>query len=166
VTFVRASEDKDLIVKKNQSSLVPHRLANFCLIATFIALLSGCMAVNVEMPDEPPVMDAVPGYKVIFGTSKGKVPKIFDGQITDNITVQDALQESGALKRFRRGMRVDLARRLENGRVLKMPVNYDIDSRRVLSEQNYAVHPGDEILVRRADPGMLNDVFKNMKSPF
>lgn len=153
-------------MKKNQSSLVLCRLANFCLIATFAALISGCMAVNIESPSEPPTMEPTPGYKVIFGTSKGKMPEIFDGQITGNVTVQNALQESGALKRFKRGMRVDLARRMENGRVLKMPVNYDIDSRRVMSEQDYAIHPGDEILVRRADAGMLNDVFKNLKSPF
>jgi len=163
VTFVRASEDKDLIVKKNQSSLVAYKL---CLMVTFAALLSGCATVNVKMPAESPAVDAAPGYKVIFGTRKGKMPEIFYGQITGNVTVQAALQESGALKRFKRGMRVDLARRLENGRVLKLPVNYDVDSGRVMSEQDYAIHPGDEILVRRADQGMLNDVFKNLKSPF
>ena len=82
------------------------------------------------------------------------------------MTVEEALREAGATKRFKRGMRVDLARRMENGRVLKLPVNYDIDLGRVIDEQNYALHPGDEILVRREDTGMLNDVFKNMKSPF
>ena len=159
-------------MKRNNSMLGNHRLWMFFIGSALLAIQTGCVSVDMNtsnFPGEdltPTAAEAMPGYKVIFGTSKGKQPKIFRGQIGENVTVEEALREAGATKRFKRGMRVDLARRMENGRVLKLPVNYDIDLGRVIDEQNYALHPGDEILVRREDNGMLNDVFKNMKSPF
>ncbi len=154
---------------KNKSILVNRRLWAICIGLSLLTIQPGCQVWMGDFPEDdlqPATAEMVSEYKVIFGTTKGKQPKIYNGQINNNLTVQDALEEAGATKRFKRGMRVDLARRMENGQVLKMPVNFDLDAGRVLTEQNYAIHPGDEILVRRSDAGMLNDVFKNMKSPF
>ena len=165
VLVVFRAEDKDLTVKKTTNSLRAKSIVTLVLGAAFVALHFGCIA---KMPDrsmEPPTRAAnLPGYKVIFGTTKGKTPEIYKGQVSGNLTVQEALQSAGAIKRYK-GMRVDLARRLENGQILKMPVNYDAETGKVIEEQNYAVHPGDEILVRREDPGMLHDVFKGIKTP-
>ena len=158
---------KDKIVKQLTNHSFAH-YGTFGLLAAIGMLLNlGCSAMT---PPPPPASPSSPAsnasYKVIFGTNEGKVPEIYDGQLDGNLTVQDALVASGAISKYGKGMTVDLARRLETGRVLKMPVNYDNKTASVMEEQNYAIHAGDEILVRRVDSGMMKAVFENMKAPF
>ncbi len=163
---VPVAKEKDFIVKKKINYTL-RRLSPWGLLAAFaLAFNLGCATLGPPAPPEQPARASHASYKVIFGTTEGNVPEIYEGVLDGNITVQDALQASGALNKFRKGMTVDLARRLETGRVLKMPVNYDSKSKQVMEEQNYAIHPGDEILVRREDNGMFQAVFGNMKGPF
>ena len=136
------------------------------LIVAAILMISslGCASMMSESPPEMPDVPTGPSYKVIFGTAKGKTPEVYEGQVKGNITIQQALKESGAINKYK-GMTVDLARRLENGQVLKLAINFDPDTGHVLEEENYAIHPYDEILIRRDDPGMLGSVFKNLRGP-
>ena len=132
-------------------------------ICVAVVLSLGCADIRPgELPTAPKVDLSGPTYKVIFATTGNRDPKIFVGQVQNAVTVQDALQASGALEKFK-GMRVDLARVVESGRVLKLPVLFDAKTRETLPEQNYALHPGDEILVRREDPGLFADVFESLK---
>ncbi len=109
----------------------------------------------------PAIDENTPTYKVIFANNAGSSPKVFTGRITDSMTVQDALAESGASDKYR-GMLIDLARKVpEKDEILRLPVVYDSDARHVIDAQNYAIHPGDEILIRRDNPGALEAVFKS-----
>lgn len=136
-------------------------LSVIALAAVLSMGFTGCAMTPGPADEAMPERPAGPMYKVIFGTSKGKEPVIFNGYIEGNPTVQDALKASGATKKFKH-MRIDLARRLENGQVLKMPVNFNPNENRVIDEQNYALHPGDELLVRRESPGMFDAMFKSI----
>ena len=137
------------------------------LIVMATALLAGCSAMPETAPEAEPALVAgdVGEYKVIFAPAvpRGK-PTVFTGSLTRPLTVQDTLVESRALDKFK-GMRIDLARRAPaGGQVLKLPVLFDPATRRVLEEQNYAIHPGDELLIRKENQGALDFVFKSLRS--
>jgi hypothetical protein len=159
-------KSREVTVMQSNNRLTASFMVPVLVIAACLTLAAGCVSMTPDSKaDGPPTSTGGASYKVIFGTQNGKKPEIYTGQLAGNITVQDALEAAGAVDRFK-GMTVDLARRLENGQVLKMPVNYDDASGRVQEEQNYAIHPGDEILVRRNDPGMLQPVFRDLKVLF
>jgi len=72
---------------------------------------------------------------------------MFAGDIDGPMTVQDALVAAGAPKKYR-SMNVTLIREVEgSNRPLRMVCDYDAATRSVQIEQNYAIHPGDRILV-------------------
>lgn len=137
------------------------------MAVALIGSTTGCAMMKSQAPPEPPVgMDQASAgtYKVIFGTANGKKPQIYVGDLVGNVTIQDALKASNAKKKFR-AMTVDVARRVESGKVLKLPVHVDSKTGEVMAEQNYAVHPGDEILVRKStNPGMLDSVFNSLQN--
>lgn len=81
------------------------------------------------------------------------------GQIRNNMTVQNALEESGALKKFRK-MEVQLYRIVQgSGRTLNMPVEMQPGKKLVKFEQDYALHPGDRIVVKPGGGAGLEKVF-------
>ncbi len=143
-------------------------LCNACALAAVmgVIMLSGCAttpAGATAKPDMPPAAEG-PGYKVIFANHMGGKAKIYHGQVTPGVTVQDALEASGATRKYK-GMLIDLARRVpDKNHVLKLPVNYDHEVSHVIDAQNYAIHPGDEILVRQNNPGAMDAMFRSLNS--
>ena len=142
-----------------------------CTLLPAIAamLMSGCATTQVNKAPLQPEMTAAPvaqapGYKVIFANHMGGKAKVYQGQVTEGLTVQDVLVESGATEKYE-GMLIDLARRVpDSGQVLKLPVNYDHEVSHVIDVQNYAIHPGDEILVRQNNPGPLDAMFRSISA--
>ncbi len=139
-------------------ALASATLSMFGLMALFS---SGCSSLAIgkfnQSADDAVAANA-PTYKVIFEARSGQQPRIYKGKITGSLTVQQALEASGATRKHRY-MLVDLARVVpETGQVLRLPVTYDAGNRQVIAEQNYAVHDGDEILVRRNSQGPLDSV--------
>ena len=68
--------------------------------------------------------------------------------LQESMLVQDALKGAGAIRRFRR-MDVVLVRKTPAGEKLRLPVRYDSSNRRVVNENNYALHGGDWIEVTK-----------------
>ncbi len=137
---------------------------HFGLALLSIAILgSGCTALNSNRSINMAEVDEnTPTYKVILANNLGGKPQIFTGRVSDSTTVQDALVASGAVEKYR-GMTIDLARRVpEKDQVLKLPVIYDGDARHVIDAQNYAIHEGDELLVRKNNPGAFEAMFKSL----
>lgn len=64
----------------------------------------------------------------------------------DSMFVQDALRESGAMRRYRR-MDLTLVRQLPNGQKLRVPVKYDAVKKAVTPATNYSLHPNDTLEV-------------------
>ena len=120
------------------------------LISLLFAGLTGCSTLgsmtNRKLPNE---LAATPqnAYQVEMHSNFGE-PKVFVGKHDESLTVQDALQAAGATKKYRR-MNVDVYRQVP-GKIggLKMPVEYRTATKTVRPEQNYAIHPGDRIVIR------------------
>jgi hypothetical protein len=136
------------------------RVAVFCFALVVISC-GGCAALAPGHNDAEALADPdAPRYEVIFASS-GE-PEVFEGVIKGPMTVQDALEESGATRRYRHLM-VDLARAVpEKDHVLKLPIQWNHEERHVMEEQNYALHPGDELLVRRDTSGPLSAVLDTL----
>ena len=145
---------------------------NKCLTPLMVLLMlggfSGCVSSlpqNTQIPDLPVAKEreSTTGshYKVITPTRSGN-PHIFRGSIPEDkgITIQEVLEKSGTTQKYR-AMMVDIARRIpETGEVLKLPVKYDPNEGTVSPEQNYAILPGDEILIRPDSFNLIDAALK------
>lgn len=84
--------------------------------------------------------------------------KVYTGVVDDTMTIQKALEVSGAMKKYR-NMEIEILRRVqESGRGLRMQVDYNVRKKGVDPTQNYAIHPGDRVLVRPAKSSPLGAV--------
>ncbi|MFK7767073.1 MAG: hypothetical protein AB8B55_07605 [Mariniblastus sp.] len=98
-------------------------------------------------------------YQVEISSGFSK-PQVFQGELTGPITVQDALEASGAIEK-NRGMDVVVMRVVQDsGRGLRMPVDYEYRTKTVSQEQNYALHPNDRILVTARSSNPLDKFVK------
>jgi hypothetical protein len=126
-----------------------------------LLLASGCStmlpnAADPAIPAENPVASAGSFY-VELHPAMGK-PYIYKGELTGPVTVQMALEQSGATKKFR-GMNVGLYRIVkENGRPLKLPVEYTYRTKQVMQHQNYALHPEDRLVVAAKTKNVVGEV--------
>lgn len=77
--------------------------------------------------------------------------------------VQEALEKGGAIKKFRR-MNVEIVR-TANGRPEKMRSSYDHVHNRVPIEWDYALYPGDLIVVTEDPATMFDDMIGNALGP-
>ena len=134
-------------------------------VAITVGFNSGCSTFDIHnrpVNEFVPTESDLPNYKVIFASPVGGEPTIYTGNITESMTIHDALVESGAVSKYK-GMKIDLARRVPGqSDVLRLEIQYDAASRHVAEEWNYAIHPGDEILVRKEDVGALARAFKSL----
>jgi hypothetical protein len=115
-------------------------------------------------------------------------PEIFKMPIGEPITVQEALEKSGALKRFRRE-KIHLERSVpptgahpaaaqcsgncENCahsppaagvRSHRMEIEFDRSQQAVTPETDYAVYPGDRLIVEEDASNLIDDTFQSMSS--
>lgn len=129
------------------------RLKNLFTAACIACLLSGCSSLpkigKTDLPAEATISDQdqepQPAYFVEMHSNFGK-PKLYQGTIEKPTRVQEALEDSGALRQFS-SMSVDLYRAVPGGRPLKLAVDFK-GSNQVRYEQDYALHPGDRLVVK------------------
>ena len=129
---------------------------------------SGCSTLQIANPNNalPTASSAKQSfgeYQVRLQSHFGK-GKTFQGPIDGPITVQTALERSGAVEEYR-AMEITLMRVVkENGQPLKLPVIYRGSKKTVRPEQDYALHPNDVIVVTAKSNNPL-DKFVNALSP-
>lgn len=144
------------------------RLSALMLVAVLLAISTGCTALPLGMVNQtdktnmPPDQFNRPREEFLvemhrdFGS-----PKQYVGELSGDLTVEQVLHESGASNRYR-GMQVDIFRKIDNGQVLHLPVNYEGRSKTVLPEQNYAIHAGDRVVVRPKSGNPLEKVLEDV----
>lgn len=133
-------------------------------LITLCVIAQGCTAVKngseSDFAAEPMETSAMPGYAVRMEFNVGQ-PKIHRGHLTSPMTIQDVLEECGAIRKYR-NMQIDILRKIpESGRTIKMAVDYDAGKKSVMVEQNYAIHNGDRISIKPMDSSPLDQLLKN-----
>lgn len=138
------------------------------LVAVLLATSSGCLSLDpaglkgklfvseqdVEPAATAPVMGTV---TVEFHKARGGVTHSVDVALTENMCVQDVIDQAKAGRYFGRCY-IDLIRNLPNGQPHVMKVAYDSDRARVSHAANYALHPGDKVKVSEDTTDMFDDL--------
>jgi len=102
-------------------------------------------------------------YIMEFHSEKGKL-QASERDVTDQLHMQTALDQSGAAKRWAR-MNVELYRPLPSGGWHKMTIEFDRNARRVPPEFDYAVLPGDRIVVTEDTTSIVDDFMEQTLQP-
>jgi hypothetical protein len=127
----------------------PSNIACIALCLGLFVALSGCSTFNHSMNPVLPVEEKAPSQGIYQVEMTGAFNKkaVFQGEIDGPLTVQSALERSGALDRFR-NMDIEVYRVVkESNRGLKLNVSYDGRSKTVTPDYDYALHPNDRIVV-------------------
>lgn len=111
---------------------------------------SGCAAVPNAVPVDERASFPTTGdrYAVDIDTGFGK-PVHWEGPVTDGLTVHGALEASGTFRRIR-VPEVEVIRVVpESGQLLRLKSQMQPGKRVVKYEQDYAILPGDRLIVRQ-----------------
>ena len=153
------------------ASITHNPLSLLCLaIAVLASSQTGCSLLQpgktsaaAAQPDAVPVAT----YRVkIIG--KGS-PKEITGQLDRSKTVQTVLEETGAVDMFTR-MEIVVGRKSEsqeaNGGMgyYRLESDFDPESRNVVLAQDYAIHPGDVIVITKDSTTALDSVMSKFSN--
>jgi len=153
-------------MQPNHNSALPCQRIQIALTilcaAALMAMATGCSALPLASTAGN-IVDSAPAsagqYQVKMEFFSGS--KMFQGDINGPVTIQDALESSGAIKKFR-NMEIDLFRQVEGAyQPLKMAALYDASKKRVRPETDYGLRAGDSIRVRTKSENPLSKVMGN-----
>jgi hypothetical protein len=147
------------------------------LVVVALASLSGSLGCASLAPQESPKLTAevVPGqaagqpafgastYTVELRTSGGQ-SQTKQQELTGPLRVQEALEGTKADKKFKRFF-VALDRPLPDGRAHHMELTYDRGIKRLEPEYDYAILPGDRIVVTEDKSTVLDDLMERINGP-
>lgn len=95
-------------------------------------------------------------YVIEYRDSSGKGSSS-DFTLAGPIHIHEALQQAGAIKKFNR-IKIELVRPLPTGGWHRMPIEYDRSIRRVPAECDYALLPGDRLIVTEDTSNIFTDM--------
>jgi hypothetical protein len=110
-------------------------------------------------PDAPP-----PAKYVIEVREEKEKPKVVEKTLAEPIHIQTALEQSGAIKKFER-CDIEVYRPLPAGGWHKMKLEFDRDSKRIPPEYDYAILPGDRIIVTEDTTTIIDDITERALRP-
>lgn len=148
-----------------------HRLTVVSL-AGVLAGLVGCSAFQEQVspklsaevtPGPAPGGPAAAKYVVEIRPESGKAKSV-EKALTEPIHVQSAIEQTGAAKRFARAD-IALFRPLPSGGWHKMELEFDRETHSVPPEFDYAVLPGDRIVVTEDPATVFDDVMQRALKP-
>jgi hypothetical protein len=112
---------------------------------------------------QPPQTGATPNHCVVVlrdaGSSSSQRVNV---DLEKETHIQDLLTRSGALRRYRR-MDIQLIRTTPTGAKHRMGVDFDRASRKVAMQSDYAIQPGDVLLVEEDPTNTLDDMLGRSK---
>ncbi|MGE0756329.1 MAG: hypothetical protein AB7F89_02570 [Pirellulaceae bacterium] len=140
-------------------------------VAACLVGLAGCQTLDAnlgtllgdtraETPRSVTPDPGTPTYYIEFQPYQKK-PILVAMPLNGVLYVQDALEQSGALKKFRRSQ-IEVFRQLPQGGGHKIPVKFDRGKRRVDPGSDYSVHPNDRIVVTEDTSTILDDMLQSL----
>ncbi len=129
----------------------------------------GCTAISTApggmfSSAAPEAAPAPVGTAVIELRETNKKPKIMEMPVHDSTHVQDAVVYSKALRKFRR-VNASVIRTSPEGRRHKMDCDYDVANRQIQPEFDYALQPGDHVVISEDETTIFDDMFKSLTGP-
>lgn len=143
----------------------------FQIAIAFVAMLamSGCAVMDTG-GDKPlplpvgtePTSTPAPTITMEIRAS-GKKPEIKQFQLDGGNTVQQMLEKAKLIKKFRR-MDIEVIR-LTGDQRAKLDVKYDHTEAQVNPLYDYALYPGDHVIVQEVTKTALDDMFESVADP-
>jgi hypothetical protein len=145
------------------------------LVCSF--LLAGCASLSgpglgslliTEKPDQPqPQAQAAPassGFITLEIRPQGsRKPEMRQVPLQNTVFLQQALEGAGLVKRFR-GMNIEVIRMAGDTRQ-KMEAKYKHAEKRVDPAYDYALHPGDHLIITEENPSTVAELMKSVTGP-
>lgn len=135
-----------------------------------VLLLSGCTVMDAGGQKNMPLADgaaATAPTPVATVTMEvrpvGKKPEMAQTQVNRGATVQQVLEQTKLVQRFRR-MKIEVLRVAGDQRA-KLDVKYDHTKAQVNPLYDYAIYPGDHLIVAEDPATSLDDMLKSLTSP-
>lgn len=137
-----------------------------CLI---FAAMTGCVGLGLSKPGlnaelsktgaPAPEGSQVAKVDVIFQPEGGQ-PERLERPLSEPTTVQQILVQTGGIKKYRR-IEVEVIRQLPNGGFHKIPCEYDRTTRQINPEFDYALMPGDRVIVKEDTSTIIDDMMQS-----
>jgi hypothetical protein len=124
--------------------------------------VSGC-ALPMWNTDRPAAIEngPAPGQCLVeLKPAGGGTSKFGQLDLPPDANVSYVLKETKANRKYPR-VTIDLYRKLPNGQIHKMPVQYDLGSKQVDPLHDYAVLPGDRLVVSEDTTSGIEDLMKD-----
>ena len=112
---------------------------------------------------EAAALEAAGKFSVEIRPDGGR-PQVTERPLTGQMHVQEGLEQTGAHRKFRRN-HLELVRKLPNGGAHRIPLEWDTSNRRVAVEFDYALLPGDRIVVSEDTTTILDDMLGKALGP-
>jgi hypothetical protein len=138
------------------------------LLLVLVAAGTGCSMLGGKdagnlLDDKPIAAEPASSYQVVFVPTNGK-PTQVQRTLSGQMHVQDAIAQTGAEKKFRR-IKVELVRPLPSGGVHRVECDYDRATKRITPEFDYALLPGDRIMVHEDPTNLIDDMLSSALGP-
>jgi hypothetical protein len=138
------------------------------LVITILGGISGCQTMTTEFSNlfgeeplaaaAPPTNTDGPKFLVEF-RDDGRKPILVPIPLTSVIYVQQALEQTGAFKRYRRS-KIELFRQLPQGGGHKLPI--ECERGKVPSGSDYALHPNDRLVITEDTSTIMDDMLESL----
>ena len=146
------------------------RLGLLAATAMIMAAAAGCSSLGMNNlggifgeDEKPAATEPAAFYQVIFVPTEGK-PQQVQRTLSGPMHIQDALDQVGATKKFRR-IEVELMRALPSGDFHRILCEYDLGTKRITPEFDYALLPGDRIVVKEDPRNVVDDMLASALGP-
>ena len=132
-------------------------------------MLSGCAVMDTaggKSSSLPPDAQATatPATAITLEIrASGKKPEITQIQLDSGSTVQQMLEKAKLVKKFRR-MDIEVLRVAGDQRA-KLAVKYDHTEAQVKPEYDYALYPGDHVIVQEVTKTAFDDMLESVADP-
>ena len=135
--------------------------STFALLVLVVGMLSGCKSF-VKKPVQKELPPGTPQYLISMKGEGWATGVDVRGEYKQNMRIDQVL-EAHDLKRKFKNMDIQIIRRVpDTGQILKMPVVYKSKMKNVKPEQDYAIHPNDQIIVKQVVETALDRLIEQL----
>ncbi len=125
------------------------------LFGVMVVATTGCKSF-VRKPVQKELPPGTPQYLLSMKGEGWGTGVDVRGEYKQDMRIDDVLEEHDLKRKFK-NMDIQIIRRVpESGQFVKMPVIYKAADRAVKPEQDYAIHPNDQIIVKQVINTMLD----------
>jgi hypothetical protein len=136
-----------------------------------VAAMTGCTGLGTSKTDlktelakgttiAPDAPAGTAKVDVIFQPDSGQ-PQRMERSLTEPTTVQQMLVQSGGLKKYRRAEIEVLRQRPSGGGYFTIPCEYDRETRQIDPANDYALMPGDRLVIKEDKSTIIDDIMKS-----